>query len=91
MTGAFIVGVGMGPIYPTLIAIGIQRFPKHATLMASALTSAGSIGALFLPTWVGVVLTTQSLPGAWLLQVGVLAMVAALWLGVRHSLKDLAI
>lgn len=85
MLGAFIVGAGMGPVYPTLIAIAIQRFPQHATLMASVLTSAGSIGALFLPTWVGVVLTTQSLIGAWLLQAGVLGLVAALWFWNRSA------
>jgi fucose permease len=79
LAGAFVVGAGMGPVYPTLIAIAIQRFPQYATLMASVLTSVGSLGALFLPTWVGVVLTTQSLTGAWLLQVGVLGIVAALW------------
>ena len=87
MLGAFVVGAGMGPVYPTLVAIGIQRFPRHATLIASVLTSAGSIGALFLPTWVGVVLTTQSLPGAWLLQVGVLAIVGVMWVGVQRSME----
>ncbi len=83
--GAFLVGAGFGPVYPTLIAIGIQRFRYAAQLVSSILTSAGSLGSLFLPTLTGYVLIANPVT-AWLLLVGVLIVMIGLWLVVRHNL-----
>ncbi len=83
--GAFFVGAGFGPIYPTLIAIGIQRFRNAAQLVSSVLTSAGSLGSLFLPTLTGYVLIGNP-ANAWLLLAGVLVLLIGLWLIVRRSL-----
>jgi fucose permease len=88
MAGAFVVGLGCGPVYPTLIAIGIQRFPHTAQLIASLLTSAGSFGAFFLPTLTGFVLTapTAGPASAWLLLIGMLAIAIGLWALARRDL-----
>ena len=81
--GAFVVGVGMGPTYPTLIAIAVQRFPQHATPLASVLTSSGSAGALFLPSLVGAVLTTQSASAAWVMLMAFLVVMLGMLALVR--------
>lgn len=88
LAGAFVVGFGFGPIYPTLIAIGIQRFPQVAQMVASVLTSAGSIGSLFLPTLIGVVMNASGLgaTSAWLLLLAMLGVVMLLWLLARRDL-----
>ncbi|MFN4293189.1 MAG: MFS transporter [Thermoflexales bacterium] len=86
--GAFLVGVGFGPIYPTLIAIGIQRFPFAAQMIASVLTSTGAIGALFLPALIGFVIDASALGAvsAWVMLAGVLALVIGLWQFTRRAL-----
>ena len=81
---AFITGFGFGPVYPTLIAVGIQRFPRHATLIASALTSSGSVGALVLPPLTGALLTNNP-PNGWLLLIGVMVIVIGAWVGLRRQ------
>lgn len=86
--GAFLVGAGFGPIYPTLIAIGIQRFPFAARMIASVLTSTGSIGALFLPALTGFVMSAPALGavGAWVMLAGLMALVIGLWQLTRRTL-----
>lgn len=81
---AFITGFGFGPVYPTLIAVGIQRFPRHATLIASALTSSGSVGALILPPLTGALLANNP-PNGWLLLIGVMVIVIGAWVGLRRQ------
>jgi FHS family glucose/mannose:H+ symporter-like MFS transporter len=88
--GAFIAGLGFGPIYPTLISIGIQRFRSAAQLVTSVLTSAGSLGSLFLPTLTGYVLTRSSPIHAWLLLLGALTVTTGLWLLVRKNAEPAA-
>ncbi|PJF48883.1 MAG: MFS transporter [Chloroflexi bacterium] len=87
--GAFGVGAGFGPVYPTLIAIGIQRFPFAARMIASVLTSTGAIGALFLPTLVGFVMDASALGAvsAWVMLAGLLALVIGLWQLTRRALR----
>ncbi|MCS7056504.1 MAG: MFS transporter [Thermoflexales bacterium] len=86
--GAALVGAGFGPIYPTLIAIGIQRFPFAAQMITSVLTSTGSVGALFLPALTGVVMSAPALgaAGAWVMLAGLLALVVGLWQLARRAL-----
>ncbi|MCS6847654.1 MAG: MFS transporter [Anaerolineae bacterium] len=86
--GAFAVGAGFGPIYPTLIAVGIQRFPFAARMIASVLTSTGSIGALFLPALTGFAMSAPALgaAGAWVMLAGLLALVIGLWQLTRRAL-----
>lgn len=88
LIGSFVVGFGFGPIYPTLIAIGIQRFPFAAQMIASVLTSAGSVGALFVPALTGVAMASPALgsAGAWLMLAGLLLVIMALWQLTRRTL-----
>jgi fucose permease len=86
LIGAFIVGLGCGPFYPTLVAIGIHRYPDSARLVASVLTSAGSLGALFLPALVGVALGAQAL-SAWLLLLAMFGVIAVLWAVAQRWLR----
>jgi len=86
--GAAVVGIGLGPIYPTLVAIGIQQFPFAARMITSALTSVGAVGALFIPALTGAAMELGAASGAeaWLLLAGVLLLVLALWGAARRSL-----
>ncbi|MCL6512438.1 MAG: MFS transporter [Anaerolineae bacterium] len=86
--GAGLVGIGFGPIYPTLIAIGIQRFPFAVRMIASVLTSAGSVGALFVPALTGVVMdaTAAGASGAWLMLTGLLLVIVVIWQVSQRSL-----
>jgi FHS family glucose/mannose:H+ symporter-like MFS transporter len=85
LAGAFVVGLGCGPFYPTVVAIGIHRYPLSARLVASVITSAGSLGALVLPALVGVVLSEQVL-NAWLLLLVMFSAIALLWTITRRYL-----
>jgi len=89
--GAGLVGIGFGPIYPTLIAIGIQRFPFAVRMIASALTSAGAAGALLVPALTGVVMdaTAAGASGAWLMLTGLLVVIVIIWQASRRSLAGL--
>ena len=84
LIGAFIVGFGFGPVYPTLIAVGIQRFPQHATLIASGLTSSGSIGAFVLPPLTGILLSNNPTHG-WQLLIGIMLIVLGGWTLLRRT------
>lgn len=89
LIGSFVVGLGFGPIYPTLIAIGIQRFPFAAQMIASILTSAGSAGALFVPALTGAAMASSPAlgsVGAWLMLAGLLLIIVALWQLMRRML-----
>ena len=81
---AFVVGFGFGPVYPTLIAAGIQRFPHHATLIASGLTSSGSIGAFVLPPLTGILLSNNPTHG-WQLLIGIMLIVLGGWTLLRRT------
>jgi fucose permease len=87
--GAAVVGIGLGPIYPTLVSIGIQKFPFAARMITSALTSVGAVGALFIPALTGAAMEIGAASGteAWLLLIGVLLAVLALWGSTRRSLS----
>jgi fucose permease len=85
LAGAFVVGLGCGPFYPTLVAIGIHRYPGSARLVASVLTSAGSLGAFFLPAVVGVAMSVQA-AYAWSLLLAMFGVIAVLWAFTRRLL-----
>ena len=84
--GAFLVGIGFGPVFPTVIALGIQRFRNSAQLVASVLTSTGALGANFLPALTGYVLKANA-PSAWIMLIGGLCLMAVVWLPVRRALS----
>jgi MFS transporter, FHS family, glucose/mannose:H+ symporter len=87
LLGAALTGLGFGPIYPTLVSIGIDRYPNSARLVSSLLTSAGSVGAVTLPMVTGWVLATgDGLQNAWLMLLGTLALMLAVWTYTRRQL-----
>lgn len=90
LIGALMVGLGCGPVYPTLVAIGINRFRDSAQLVSSVLTSTGSIGAFFLPTLTGFVIggAVAGAVNAWLLLAGMFSSIIVMWLFLRPSLID---
>jgi fucose permease len=90
LVGALMVGLGCGPVYPTLVAIGINRFRSSAQLVSSVLTSTGSIGAFFLPTLTGFVIggTAAGAVNAWLLLAAMFTSIIVMWLLLRPSLTE---
>lgn len=90
LVGAFIVGAGCGPVYPTLVAIGINRFRGSAQLVSSVLTSTGSIGAFFLPTLTGFVIggAAAGAVNAWLMLAAMFSAIIVMWLFLRPSLLN---
>ncbi|MBS1993362.1 MAG: MFS transporter [Cyanobacteria bacterium SZAS LIN-3] len=47
-----LIGVGLGPIFPTIIAQSATRFPKDSSTTTAVIISAGCIGGMVLP-WLG--------------------------------------
>jgi FHS family glucose/mannose:H+ symporter-like MFS transporter len=88
LLGALVMGFGCGPIFPTLIATGIQRFPRHATLVSSTLVSTGSAGGVVLPALTGI-LITRNPSGAWLLLAGVFVLIGLGWQFIRSETRRL--
>lgn len=87
LAGALLVGLGAGPAFPTLLAIGIGRNPGSARLMTSMLTSAGSIGAITIPVLVGVLLNGPGGPAlAWSVLLGAIGVYALFWISARRRL-----
>jgi fucose permease len=88
LIGALLVGLGCGPVYPTLVAIGINRFRNSAQLVSSVLTSTGSIGAFFLPALTGFVIggAAAGAVNAWLLLAVMFTSIIVMWLFLRPSL-----
>lgn len=88
LLGALVFGLGCGPVYPTLVAIGINRFRGSAQLVSSVLTSTGSLGAFFLPALTGFVIggSAAGAVNAWLLLAVMFAGIIAMWLFLRPNL-----
>jgi fucose permease len=47
--GAVVVGFGLGPLFPTTLALGAQLAPMRAGAVSSLVVASGSIGVMFLP------------------------------------------
>jgi tRNA nucleotidyltransferase/poly(A) polymerase/fucose permease len=91
LLGATVIGIGLGPMYPTLISIGIQRFPTAPRLVSSLLTSCGSFGSVSIPWLTGVLLDQ---PGgatlAWNLQIALVLLAGAIWFLVARLTRRTA-
>ena len=53
LPAAVLVGVGLGPIYPNVIAVGAALFPQRVSTMTSRLITFASIGGIAGPWVVG--------------------------------------
>jgi fucose permease len=47
----FAIGLGFGPIFPNMIAVGAARFPSQVARMTSIVAAAASIGGMVVP-WI---------------------------------------
>jgi fucose permease len=87
LIGSMIVGVGYGPVYPTLVSAAIARFPREARSVSSLVTSAGSFGAVLIPALTGNVIEgANGLSLAWGMQLASIALMLAMLVGMRRSL-----
>ncbi|MCX6017023.1 MAG: MFS transporter [Chloroflexi bacterium] len=87
LLGAALVGVGYGPVYPTLVSTAIARFPHAARSVSSMVTSAGSIGAITMPALTGIIIAQPAgLSIAWGGQLAMIGVMLVLLLGMRRTL-----
>jgi len=78
MAGAFILGLGLGPIYPIVVAEISGRFGPAARRMAAILFAMSALGGTCLPWMVGFVSTRagQLRTGLLVILAGTLILVA---------------
>jgi fucose permease len=82
--GLVLLGLAMGPIFPTLIAMAMEPFPQNRGTAYGAMFAVGSLGSLFLAPLIGVFARRHTVLRAFRLLAGLalLLVVAALaiWL-----------
>lgn len=54
-----LIGLGFGPTFPNMIAIGAERFPSRVASMTSIVAGGGALGGAVLPWAMGVVLVVS--------------------------------
>jgi fucose permease len=91
--GAMLVGLGFGPIYPTMLTIAIKLFPDSPRIVSSLVTSAGSVGSVTLPFVVGQTIdrSTSGPYFAWLEQLLVVGLATLTWLLVVYAYEHSAL
>jgi fucose permease len=62
--GTIVVGFGLGPLFPTTLALGAQLAPMRAGAISSILVASGSIGAMVLPYASGSVMARTGAAGS---------------------------
>jgi fucose permease len=78
--GTIVVGLGLGPLFPTTLALGAQLAPMRAGAISSLVVASGSIGAMVLPYASGRVMTQAGAVGSMAsLVVPLMAMLLCLW------------
>lgn len=86
-----LIGIGYGPIFPNMIAIGAKAFPAEVGRMTSVVAAGGAIGAMLLPWTMGLVLSAQSavasMEFALLLTVLMIALIAILNAFIHSRLR----
>ena len=50
-SAVFLIGVGYGPVFPNMIAVGAARFPAEVGRMTSIVVAGGALGAIVAP-WI---------------------------------------
>jgi fucose permease len=81
-----LVGLGFGPIFPTVMALATGAFPASPGRAAGAAQTAGSIGGIAIPWLQGLVLLgLGARSGALFLAAGTLALLALAWLALRTA------
>jgi FHS family glucose/mannose:H+ symporter-like MFS transporter len=62
--GTIVVGLGLGPLFPTTLALGAQLAPMRAGAISSLVVASGSIGAMVLPYASGSVMARAGAVGS---------------------------
>ncbi|MRR31764.1 MFS transporter [bacterium] len=66
--GIFVIGLGYGGIYPTLVALTTVIFPQATGRVAGLVISMGSIGGMLLPSLQGVIMEGRGpRPAGWMI------------------------
>lgn len=89
LSGAMVVGVGFGPIYPTILSIAIRRHPKSPRIVSSMVTSSGSLGSVTLPYIVGQMIdaSARGPAVAWTTQLVAVGLAVVVWLAVMLLMR----
>lgn len=89
LSGAMVVGVGFGPIYPTILSIAIRRHPKSPRIVSSMVTSSGSIGSVTLPYIIGQIIdaSARGPAVAWTTQLVAVGLAVVAWLAVMLLMR----
>jgi len=56
VAGTLVVGLGVGPIFPTVVVLGTEAFPAAPSRAVSVIIAASSVGGMLLPTLQGFLL-----------------------------------
>jgi fucose permease len=56
-----LTGVGIGPIYPLIIAIGGDLYPRRLAALSGGLTTAATVGAIIYPPLIGFIAGTAGI------------------------------
>jgi fucose permease len=84
--GTITVGLGMGPLFPTTLALGAQMAPARVGAVSSLVVASGSIGVMILPYASGGVMGWAGPVGSMAsLLVPLVAMLLCLWYAARRA------
>ncbi|MHB8381071.1 MAG: MFS transporter [Candidatus Binataceae bacterium] len=79
----FLIGVGYGPVFPNMIAIGAAAFPAEVGRMTSVVAAGGAIGAILVPWMMGYALAVRGARTSMQLALGITALMIACLCAVR--------
>ncbi|HEY7983223.1 MAG TPA: MFS transporter [Ktedonobacterales bacterium] len=81
-----LIGLGFGPIFPTVMAVTTGAFPDSPGRAVGVAQTAGSLGGIAIPWLLGLALLGfGARSGALFVAAGVLALLAAAWLALRRA------
>jgi FHS family Na+ dependent glucose MFS transporter 1 len=79
----FLIGLGYGPIFPNMIAVGAARFPTQVGRMSSIVIAGGALGGVFVPWIMGRAMAVATPRSSMEFALGVTALMAILAIAVR--------
>ena len=79
----FLIGLGYGPIFPNMIAVGAARFPSQVGRMSSIVMAGGALGGVFVPWIMGRAMAIATPRSSMEFALGVTVSMALLSIAVR--------
>jgi fucose permease len=79
----FLIGLGYGPVFPNMIAIGAARFPSQVGRMSSIVIAGGALGGVVVPWMMGQAMAVATPRSSMEFALGVTALMALLSVAVR--------